>query len=123
MLLEHARRKNRRNKLLPRVGIDDLDPAATVDPGAVDHEAIGAALDKLLALDARRHRVVMLKFYGGLDEKTIAEAIGMDVKTVGRDWATAKLFLRAELKAYNQTGPAAMPSQPGAVNRPEDPGN
>lgn len=100
-LLQHARRKNRRESLLPRVDLDNLDAAGAQpdDSSAIDHEALEAAMLKLEAMDKRRYEVVMLRYYAGLQEQAIADAMGVALKTVQRDWATAKLFLRAEMEA------------------------
>lgn len=101
-LLQHARRRNRREALLPRVDLDNIEgsqaSSAPDADGAIDHEALDAAMHKLETLDKRRYDVVMLRYYGGLPEQAIAEALGVTVKTVQRDWATAKLFLRAEME-------------------------
>jgi RNA polymerase sigma factor (TIGR02999 family) len=97
-LLQHARRKNRREGLLPRIELENLDVAMDrSSPGEIDHEALEAALVKLEAMDERRYQVVMLKYFAGLEEQAIADSLGVAVKTVQRDWATAKLFLRAEM--------------------------
>ena len=102
-LLQHARRRNRREGLLPRVDLDNIDAdggaAALPDTGAIDHEALETAMLKLEAMDKRRYEVVMLRYFAGLQEQAIADALGVALKTVQRDWATAKLFLRAEMEA------------------------
>jgi RNA polymerase sigma factor (TIGR02999 family) len=68
--------------------------------GDVDFEeilAIEVALQRLSELDARQVRVVELRYFGGLTVEEIAEAMGMSSRTVRREWASAKLWLRAEL--------------------------
>jgi hypothetical protein len=40
----------------------------------------------------------MLKFFAGLGESEIGEVLGVDRKTIQRDWKAAKLFLLAEMK-------------------------
>ena len=99
-LLQHARRRNRREGLLPRVDFENVDAAgpAPSDTGAMDHEALETAMLKLEAMDKRRYQVVMLRYYAGLQEQAIADTMGVALKTVQRDWATAKLFLRAEME-------------------------
>jgi DNA-directed RNA polymerase specialized sigma24 family protein len=42
-------------------------------------------------------RVVECRFYGGLSEEEIAEALGVTSRTVERDWAKARMLLRATL--------------------------
>jgi RNA polymerase sigma factor (TIGR02999 family) len=52
------------------------------------------ALDRLGAIDARLLRVVECRFFGGLTNEEIAEALGISVRTVERDWMKAKVLLR-----------------------------
>jgi DNA-directed RNA polymerase specialized sigma24 family protein len=37
------------------------------------------------------------RFFAGLEETEIATALGMDVRTVRRDWRKARAFILAEL--------------------------
>lgn len=65
----------------------------------VDLLALDSALEQLAGLDARKVRVVELKFFGGLTNEEIAEAIGASVATVERDWSFARAWLFAALSA------------------------
>jgi RNA polymerase sigma factor (TIGR02999 family) len=56
------------------------------------------ALDELAALDRRMVQVVEMRYFGGLTEPEIAEALGITARTVRRDWDKARLFLRESLK-------------------------
>jgi DNA-directed RNA polymerase specialized sigma24 family protein len=44
-------------------------------------------------------RVVECRFFGGLTEHEIAEALGLTVRTVERDWAKARMMLRRALES------------------------
>lgn len=55
------------------------------------------ALDALAATDARLARVVELRYFGGLTEDEVAGALGVNVRTVQRDWQRARLFLSLNL--------------------------
>jgi RNA polymerase sigma factor (TIGR02999 family) len=55
------------------------------------------AIDRLAAVEPRLARVVDCRFFGGLDEEEIAEALGVTVRTVQRDWAKARMLLRRAL--------------------------
>lgn len=55
------------------------------------------ALDSLTAADARLGAVVELRYFGGLSETEIAQALGVTERTVQRDWQKARLFLSAAL--------------------------
>lgn len=58
-----------------------------------DVVALDEALTALAAFDERKSRVVELRFFGGLKEDEIAEALQISVKTVKRDWQVAKSWL------------------------------
>ncbi len=55
------------------------------------------AIDRLAAVEPRLARVVDCRFFGGLEENEIAEAVGVTVRTVQRDWAKARMLLRRAL--------------------------
>ena len=59
--------------------------------------ALDDALSTLSAIDARRARIVELRFFGGLDVKETAEIVGLSPETVMRDWKLARAWLLAEL--------------------------
>jgi RNA polymerase sigma-70 factor, ECF subfamily len=54
-------------------------------------------LKQLARLSPRQAQVVEMRFFGGLTEKEIAVGLGVDVKTVCRDWAKARAWLHARL--------------------------
>jgi DNA-directed RNA polymerase specialized sigma24 family protein len=43
-------------------------------------------------------RVVEMRYFGGLTDLEIAEALGVTDRTVRRDWEQARLFLAEALK-------------------------
>ena len=59
--------------------------------------AIDDALNALEAVDARKARVVELRFFGGLSVEETAEALKVSPDTVLRDWRLAKAWLHGEL--------------------------
>jgi RNA polymerase sigma factor (sigma-70 family) len=67
--------------------------------------ALDEAMDRLAAFDGRKARVVGLRFFGGMTNQEIAEAAGISVDTVKRDWSFAKLWLARELKSNLTVNP------------------
>jgi RNA polymerase sigma factor (TIGR02999 family) len=67
--------------------------------------ALNDALQALGQLDARLERVVDMRFFGGLTEDEIAEALGISLRTVKRDWELARAWLYDEIhgKAESKT--------------------
>ncbi|HEX8790969.1 MAG TPA: ECF-type sigma factor [Polyangiaceae bacterium] len=68
-----------------------------VDANVEELLAIDAALDKLAALDGRLAKVVEFRLFAGLEEEEIAEVLGVNVRTVRRDWRKARAFLLSEI--------------------------
>ena len=103
ILVDHARghRSLKRGGALRRVSLDD------VELGAEDRAdlllAIDEALGRLKSVDPRQAQVVECRFFGGMTEEETAEALGIGLRTVKRDWAKAKHWLHGEI------GPASPP--------------
>jgi RNA polymerase sigma factor (TIGR02999 family) len=77
----------------------ELDEAALVSKETdMDLVALDEALKELAAFDERKSRVVELRFFGGMSVEETAEALGVHVNTVVRDWDVAKAWLRRQLK-------------------------
>jgi RNA polymerase sigma factor (TIGR02999 family) len=55
---------------------------------------IDEALTHLARVDARLARVVECRFFGGMTNDEIAEALGVTSRTVERDWIKARMLLR-----------------------------
>jgi RNA polymerase sigma factor (TIGR02999 family) len=102
VLLNHARGKGaqKRGGGRKRVALNDLagDDAAVVAMGDdVDQAALDAAMNELREMDERRYQVVMLRYFAALTDAQVAAALGVSEKTVERDWATARAFLKAKM--------------------------
>ena len=76
----------------------ELDEAALVS-AAQSREIVELheALERLGELDSRKAQVVELKYFGGLKEDEIAEALKVSSETVRREWRFAKAWLHNEL--------------------------
>ena len=55
------------------------------------------ALERLAARDERLVRLVECRYFAGLSEEETADALGISLRTVQRDWARARAWLREEL--------------------------
>lgn len=55
--------------------------------------ALDEALERLAAIDARKGKVVELRFFGGLSVDETAEALGVSAVTVMREWSMARAWL------------------------------
>ena len=59
--------------------------------------AIHEALQRLAQLDLRLAQVVECRFFAGYDERDTALALGINERTVRRDWVKARAWLRCDL--------------------------
>ncbi len=95
-LVDRARRESaaKRGGGQVAMSIDDV-----VAP-AVDAEtmlAVDEAMSRLAAFDARKARIVELRFFGGLTVEEAAEATGLSPATIKREWSLARAWLHREL--------------------------
>jgi RNA polymerase sigma factor (TIGR02999 family) len=98
ILLNYARDQNR----LKRGGrtIHVSLSHAEVLPAEMDRElmSLNDALNRLEALDARKSKVVELRYFGGLSVDEVAEVLNVSAITVMRDWQFAKAWLTREMQ-------------------------
>ena len=80
-------------------------PEATIDtqvlyerPGEEEVIRVHEALSDLAKVDERLVRVVEMRYFGGLTEEEVADAMGVTARTVRRDWEKARLMLAVALK-------------------------
>ena len=92
-----ARHSERRGGDSAHVQLDEEQLAAP-DPRESEILRVHESLEELAAIDARLVKVVEMRYFAGMTEIEIAEALGLGVRTVGRDWEKARLFLLASLR-------------------------
>jgi RNA polymerase sigma factor (TIGR02999 family) len=97
ILVDAARSKRylKRGGQAVRVTFDESLPVPA--EGGLDLVALGDALDVLAQIDARKSRVIELRFFGGLSVDETAAVLKISPDTVKRDWRLAKTWLLREL--------------------------
>ncbi len=106
ILVDHARRASALKRGGDRHATTLTDSPLEIQ---LDPEEL-IALDAALAdLDPRQRAVVECRFFGGMEEKEIADALGVTERTVRRDWVKARAWLYRTL--YPE---APAPSPPPA---------
>jgi RNA polymerase sigma factor (TIGR02999 family) len=88
---------DRRGGEVQHVALD----TAMVDSLAAPAEEIldiDAALAQLQAIDARLVQVVEMRYFGGMKDAEIAEALGLSTRSVQRAWEKARLLLAHALR-------------------------
>jgi len=84
-----------------KVELDDARIAAS--SRQVNVIALDDALNALAAFDKRQAKIVELRFFGGLSEEETAEALGISLRTVQRNWAVAKAWLLREMRSGRES--------------------
>jgi len=97
ILVEFARRHGslKRGGEVQRVSLEES--LVVYGERGSDLVALDDALKALAALDARRSRVVELRFFGGLSVEETAAVLRVSPETVMHDWKLAKAWLRREM--------------------------
>jgi RNA polymerase sigma factor (TIGR02999 family) len=99
ILVNHAmaKRAEKRDAQLVPLSITGAADIAGEQPA--DVLAVHEAMLAFEAIDARAAKVVELRFFGGLENEEIAQALGISLATVKRDWSVARAWLRREMRS------------------------
>jgi RNA polymerase sigma factor (TIGR02999 family) len=101
ILIDHAKGRLREKRGGEQVVVP-LNEALTFSPErSKELLKLDEALERLSKIDERQSRIVELRFFGGLSIEETSEFLGISPKTVKRDWAVAKAWLRSELRGSN----------------------
>ena len=99
ILVNHARshQAGKRGGGQMMVSVDDVQ--AAVHQEAAEVVALHEALERLQVIDPRKSSVVEMRYFGGLSIEETAEALGVSIITVNRDWRLARIWLLREMKS------------------------
>jgi RNA polymerase sigma factor (TIGR02999 family) len=98
ILVEHARSRDyaKRGGGTQKVSLDDV--AVVSGERSAEVIAVDDALTELETWDARKCRIVELRFFGGLTIEETAEALKISSTTVEREWRSAKAWLHRAIQ-------------------------
>jgi RNA polymerase sigma-70 factor (ECF subfamily) len=98
ILIDRARKRNagKRGGGAVEISLDRVLDLAQTNAG--DLLLLEEALGKLEKLDRRQCQVVEMRFFAGMEEAEIAEALGVSTRTVNREWRLARAWLYKELR-------------------------
>ena len=97
ILVDHARARNARKRPDRRLAVSLADAAGVAGERDADLLALDEALSRLEAVDPRASRVIELRYFTGLSERDAAEALGVSISTLKRDWTFARAWLLDQL--------------------------
>ena len=97
ILVDYARARNAKKRPDHRleISLTEVDVVGSERPE--DVLALDEALSRLESLDPRASRVVELRYFIGLSEREAAEALGVSISTLKRDWSFARAWLLDQL--------------------------
>jgi RNA polymerase sigma factor (TIGR02999 family) len=103
VLVDHARRRKaiKRDAGSGEPVSVSIVPSPKREADQVDVLALNAALSALAELDARQAEIVEMRFFAGLTVEEIAEVLDISPATVKRDWSTAKMWLKYQMRGLS----------------------
>jgi RNA polymerase sigma factor (TIGR02999 family) len=103
ILVDHARGRDRvkRGGEIRKMALED-SPEIAVGRDA-DLARLDDALNLMAAADARKAKVVELRFFGGFSVEETAKVLNVSVRTVMSDWKFAKVWLLREMQSHWKT--------------------
>jgi len=97
VLVDYARSRSRAKRGGGREQIA-LEESSLITKRPVDIAALDQALDRLEALDERQARIVEMRFFAGMTVEEVAQELSISSKTVKRDWAMARAWLKLQIE-------------------------
>lgn len=97
ILIDFARRRRAKKRGGTRVRVPLREDTASVDANIEEVLVVEEALSKLEERSPRMARIVECRFFGGMANSETAEALGLSLRTVEREWARARAYLRQAL--------------------------
>lgn len=97
LLVDHARARAYEKRGGGALQVSLNEELASAPELSLDVLALDEALERLASVDARKSRIVELRFFGGLSVEETAEVLEVSAITVKREWLKAKAWLFREL--------------------------
>lgn len=97
ILVDHARLHAAEKRGSNPIHFSIEDVQIPVEQRADSILMMNEILDRLAEFDEQQAKIVEMRFFGGMNNAEIAEALEISERTVGREWQSAKLWLFREL--------------------------
>jgi RNA polymerase sigma-70 factor (ECF subfamily) len=98
VLVDHARSRGYQKRGGGAQRVAFTEELAVSREAALDVMALDRALEALARVDARKAKVIELRFFGGLTVEETASVLHLSTDSIKRDWRLAKLWLLRELE-------------------------
>jgi len=98
ILVDYARRRGYQKRAGAALKVSLEDATVMVEERGIDLVALDEALTRFSTLDARKSRIVELRFFAGLSVEETADVLKVSPRTVMREWGLAQAWLYRELR-------------------------
>jgi RNA polymerase sigma factor (TIGR02999 family) len=98
LLVDHARGRHALKRGIPVTLNEEICNRAAGADQTEEILAVDEILARLAELDPQQARIVELRYFGGLSVEETAEAMAISPRTVKRDWAMAKGWMKGQLQ-------------------------
>lgn len=97
ILVQHARdhQRTKRSKVEHKLPLDEA--LGLLKGRDVEPVALNDALTSLATRDPQKSRIIELRIFAGLTMEEIAEVLGVPLRTIEREWRTARAWIQREL--------------------------
>lgn len=109
LLVDHARGRRALKRGVPITLNEEIFHRAGRPDQTEEILAVNEILTGLENLDPQQARIVELRYFGGLSVEETAEAMAISPRTVKRDWAMAKGWLKGQLSGAANDQKATEP--------------
>jgi RNA polymerase sigma factor (TIGR02999 family) len=99
LLVDHARKKRAEKRGAGQAPLTLEDDRYATDDDSLAVLALDNALRDIAEIDPRLEQIIECRYFAGLSVNDTAEALGMAVRTVERDWQRAKAYLLKAMDA------------------------
>jgi RNA polymerase sigma factor (TIGR02999 family) len=99
LLVDHARKKRAEKRGSGQAPLTLEDDRYATDDDSLAVLALDNALRDIAEIDPRLEQIIECRYFAGLSVNDTAEALGMAVRTVERDWQRAKAYLLKAMDA------------------------
>ncbi|HXP62999.1 MAG TPA: ECF-type sigma factor [Dongiaceae bacterium] len=98
ILVDHARGRRALKRGIPITLDEEILERAAGGDQTEEILAVDEILARLAELDPQQARIAELRYFGGLSVEETAEALAISPRTVKRDWAMAKRWMKSQLE-------------------------
>jgi len=98
ILIDHARGRNAQKRGGGKAALSISNVADAAAQDSAGFLALDEAIERLVKVDPVAGEIVRLKFFAGLPDEAVADALGISDRTVRREWAFARGWLREALE-------------------------